>query len=154
MLHQVAQIHHYQCLRVRAYRSTFSTSSTQPVACDVPQVCAQYFFDDHIKQGHASAHELYCAAQHAGRVLPRLYLMVTCACCAMRASPEDASAYLQDLLEFCRGIQNPMRGLFLRSYLNTSVRSLLPDSSGMCHPSLPMCGGVSLQSSHTFAGRH
>jgi vacuolar protein sorting-associated protein 35 len=92
----------------------------------------QYFLDDQVASGAATHHELYVTAQHPGRVLPRLYLMVVAACCAMKAEPRLIPAYLSDLLEFCRGIQHPMRGLFLRSYLNTSVRSLLPDSSGAC----------------------
>lgn len=49
----------------------------------------------------------------------------------MKADPGLVSYYLGDLLDFVRGIQHPMRGLFLRSFLNTSVRGLLPDTSGM-----------------------
>jgi vacuolar protein sorting-associated protein 35 len=34
---------------------------------------------------------------------------------------------LKDLVEMCRGVQHPLRGLFLRYYLLTSTKELLPD---------------------------
>lgn len=57
--------------------------------------------------------------------------MIVCASCAIKHDPQTIATYLSDLLDFCKGIQNPMRGLFLRSFLNTSVRSLLPDVPGV-----------------------
>ena len=36
---------------------------------------------------------------------------------------------LKDLVEMCRGIQNPVSGLFLRSYLSQISRDKLPDIS-------------------------
>jgi vacuolar protein sorting-associated protein 35 len=89
----------------------------------------QYFLQDFVAQSGESYEDLYKMAQQPGRVLPRLYLMVTTACCAIRADPKQVSYYLNDLLEVCKGIQNPMRGLFLRSFLSSSVRALLPDTS-------------------------
>lgn len=89
----------------------------------------QFFLQDYVPQNDETFDDLYKMAQHPGRVLPRLYLMVATACCAMKAEPKEVSYYLNDLLEVCKGIQNPMRGLFLRSFLNTSVRGLLPDTS-------------------------
>ena len=98
----------------------------------------QYFLKDLVASGAATFPDLYITSQQPGRVLPRMYLMVTTACCAMEADPAAVSHYLGDLLDFVRGIQHPMRGLFLRSFLNTSVRGLLPDTSGArLGPSLP-----------------
>jgi vacuolar protein sorting-associated protein 35 len=34
---------------------------------------------------------------------------------------------LRDLVEMCRGVQHPTRGLFLRTYLNEMVKDKLPD---------------------------
>jgi len=34
---------------------------------------------------------------------------------------------IKDLVEMCRGVQHPLRGLFLRNYLLQSTRGLLPD---------------------------
>ena len=35
---------------------------------------------------------------------------------------------LKDLVEMCRGVQHPMRGLFLRNYLSQVSKNRLPDS--------------------------
>ena len=34
---------------------------------------------------------------------------------------------LRDLVEMCRGVQHPLRGLFLRNYLLQCTKNLLPD---------------------------
>ena len=35
---------------------------------------------------------------------------------------------LKDLVEMCRGVQHPLRGLFLRNYLLQCTKNLLPDT--------------------------
>lgn len=35
---------------------------------------------------------------------------------------------LKDLVEMCRGVQHPLRGLFLRNYLLQCTRNVLPDT--------------------------
>lgn len=35
----------------------------------------------------------------------------------------------QDLVEMCRGVQHPLRGLFLRNYLLQCTRNVLPDTT-------------------------
>ena len=35
---------------------------------------------------------------------------------------------MKDLVEMCRGVQHPLRGLFLRNYLLQCTRNVLPDS--------------------------
>ena len=35
---------------------------------------------------------------------------------------------LRDLVEMCRGVQHPLRGLFLRNYLLQCTRNVLPDA--------------------------
>jgi hypothetical protein len=39
-----------------------------------------------------------------------------------------AAAVLSDLVEMAKGVQHPMRGLFLRSYLTHVTRDKLPDA--------------------------
>lgn len=34
---------------------------------------------------------------------------------------------LKDMVEMCRGVQHPLRGLFLRNYLLQCTRNILPD---------------------------
>lgn len=98
---------------------------------------------------------LYDLVQHAGNVLPRLYLLVTVGAARARASREreekrrrrkkekntaaasnddddedldenepPAGAILADVAEMCRGVQHPVRGLFLRAYLLQATRGV------------------------------
>lgn len=46
---------------------------------------------------------------------------------AIRSKETPAKDVLQDLAELCTGVQNPMRGLFLRDYLSKMSRDKLPD---------------------------
>ncbi|PNW88440.1 hypothetical protein CHLRE_01g029650v5 [Chlamydomonas reinhardtii] len=85
------------------------------------------FFADERGKGRAYS-ELYELVQHAGNVLPRLYLMVAVGCLYIKsheASPRDV---LKDLVEMCKGVQHPTRGLFLRAYLCQRAKGLLPDT--------------------------
>ena len=61
--------------------------------------------------------ELYELVQHAGNVLPRLYLLLTVGSVYITSKEAAAKDILTDLVEMCRGVQHPMRGLFLRNYL-------------------------------------
>ena len=98
--------------------------------------------------------ELYETVQHAGNIIPRLFLLITVGAVYIRTkevrSPHrglclctvsgsftceggegrdqvPAKEILFDLVELCRGVQHPMRGLFLRHYLSTVSKDKLPD---------------------------
>jgi len=71
---------------------------------------------------------LYELVQHAGNVVPRLYLLCTVGACYIRSKEAPAKFLLQDMADMCKGVQHPTRGLFLRAYLVQSCRGLLPDS--------------------------
>lgn len=45
----------------------------------------------------------------------------------IKSKEAPAKDVLKDLVEMCRGIQHPLRGLFLRSYLSQVSRDKLPD---------------------------
>jgi hypothetical protein len=45
----------------------------------------------------------------------------------IKSKEAPAKDALKDLAEMCRGIQHPLRGLFLRSYLSQISRDKLPD---------------------------
>lgn len=45
----------------------------------------------------------------------------------IKSKEAPAKDVLKDLVEMCRGIQHPVRGLFLRSYLSQISRDKLPD---------------------------
>ncbi|KAH0474894.1 MAG: uncharacterized protein KVP18_003933 [Porospora cf. gigantea A] len=62
--------------------------------------------------------ELYEVVQHAGNVLPRLYMLATVASLPEEASPD----LLCDIIEMLKGVQHPMRGIFLRYYFFQCIR--------------------------------
>ncbi|GMJ07022.1 VPS35 homolog B [Hibiscus trionum] len=84
------------------------------------------FFKDDSKHG-VSVVDLYELVQHAGNVLPRLYLLCTVGSIYIKSKEAPAKEVLKDLGEMCRGVQHPIRGLFLRSYLAQISRDKLPD---------------------------
>ena len=82
------------------------------------------------KETHGrSAMELYELVQHAGNVLPRLYLLVCVGSVYVESGEGKAKDVLRDVAEMAKGCQHPVHGLFLRAYLAQTVkaRGLLPD---------------------------
>uniref|UniRef100_A0A2P2MB48 Vacuolar protein sorting-associated protein 35 n=1 Tax=Rhizophora mucronata TaxID=61149 RepID=A0A2P2MB48_RHIMU len=86
----------------------------------------ELFFKEETRRG-CSIVELYELVQHAGNILPRLYLLCTVGSVYIKSKEAPAKDVLKDLVEMCRGIQHPVRGLFLRSYLSQVSRDKLPD---------------------------
>eukprot|EP00268_Persea_americana_P018225 TRINITY_DN1902_c0_g1_i3.p1 TRINITY_DN1902_c0_g1~~TRINITY_DN1902_c0_g1_i3.p1 ORF type:complete len:790 (+),score=145.59 TRINITY_DN1902_c0_g1_i3:289-2658(+) len=86
----------------------------------------EMFFKEETKRG-CSVIDLYELVQHAGNILPRLYLLCTVGSVYIKSKEAPAKDVLKDLVEMCRGIQHPVRGLFLRSYLAQISRDKLPD---------------------------
>jgi len=71
--------------------------------------------------------ELYELVQYAGNILPRLYLLITVGSVYIKLREAPAKDVLRDLVEMCRGVQHPTRGLFLRFYLSEMLKDKLPD---------------------------
>ena len=71
--------------------------------------------------------ELYEQVQSCGMVLPRLYLLITVGSVYIKSRQAPAKDILKDLVEMSKGVQHPMRGLFLRNYLSHIARDKLPD---------------------------
>ncbi|KAJ9172642.1 hypothetical protein P3X46_015856 [Hevea brasiliensis] len=86
----------------------------------------EMFFKEETRRG-CSIIDLYELVQHAGNILPRLYLLCTVGSVYIKSKEAPAKDVLKDLVEMCRGIQHPVRGLFLRSYLSQVSRDKLPD---------------------------
>ena len=74
------------------------------------------FFADKSRHGRKLT-ELYESVQHAGNILPRLYLLVTVGVAYIESKEAPGTEILRDLAELCKGVQHPIRGLFLRYYL-------------------------------------
>ncbi|CAN6845450.1 unnamed protein product, partial [Brassica oleracea] len=89
--------------------------------------------------------DLYELVQHAGNILPRIfifdhlivsiisyrlglqYLLCTVGSVYIKSKQAPSKDVLKDLVEMCRGVQHPIRGLFLRSYLTQVSRDKLPE---------------------------
>jgi vacuolar protein sorting-associated protein 35 len=85
------------------------------------------YFLDEWKKG-SSIFDLYEHVQHANNIVPRLYLLVTVGSVYIKSEEAPAKDVLKDLVEMCRGVQHPMRGLFLRDYLSKLSKDKLPDT--------------------------
>ncbi|KAJ1527070.1 hypothetical protein ONE63_008611 [Megalurothrips usitatus] len=72
--------------------------------------------------------DLYELVQYAGNIVPRLYLLITVGLVYIKTNSCLKRDLLRDLVEMCRGVQHPLRGLFLRNYLLQVTRNILPDN--------------------------
>lgn len=55
------------------------------------------------------------------------YLLITVGVVYIKCNEFSRKDILKDLVEMCRGVQHPLRGLFLRNYLLQCTRNILPD---------------------------
>ncbi|CAG0880651.1 unnamed protein product [Darwinula stevensoni] len=65
------------------------------------------------------------------------YLLITVGLVYIKTNQQSRRDILRDLVEMCRGVQHPLRGLFLRNYLLQVTRNVLPDvddTSGLSTP--------------------
>jgi vacuolar protein sorting-associated protein 35 len=84
-----------------------------------------YLVDEFQKGRQVS--DLYELVQYAGNIVPRLYLLITVGLVYIKTKPVLCRDVLKDMVEMCRGVQHPLRGLFLRNYLLQCTRNVLPD---------------------------
>ena len=77
--------------------------------------------------------DLYEVVQYVSTIIPRLYLLITVGTVYIKINEYSRKIILRDLVEMCRGVQHPLRGLFLRNYLLQCTKNLLPDVA----PGLP-----------------
>jgi len=56
------------------------------------------------------------------------YLLVTVGSVYIKSKLAPAKEVLKDLVEMCRGVQHPTRGLFLRTYLSEMTKDKLPEA--------------------------
>lgn len=86
---------------------------------------------DEFQKGRKVA-DLYELVQYAGNIVPRLYLLITVGLVYIKSNTALRRDLLKDLVEMCRGVQHPLRGLFLRNYLLQCTRNVLPDVPAPC----------------------
>jgi len=80
--------------------------------------------------------DLYELVQYAGNIIPRLYLLITVGAVYIETKEAPTREILVDMVEMCRGVQHPTRGLFLRNYLSQLIKNQLPDVSKTTYASL------------------
>ena len=59
------------------------------------------------------------------------YLLITVGTVYIKFGEVSKKDILKDLVEMCRGVQHPLRGLFLRNFLLQSTKGHLPDAEDM-----------------------
>ncbi|KAL8763747.1 MAG: hypothetical protein Q9184_000539 [Pyrenodesmia sp. 2 TL-2023] len=86
----------------------------------------------YLRESHPVNHlaDLYELVQYAGNIVPRLYLMVTVGTVYMGIEDAPVKEIMKDMMEMSRGVQHPIRGLFLRYYLSGQARESLPTGGG------------------------
>ncbi|KAK2750980.1 Vacuolar protein sorting-associated protein 35 [Myotisia sp. PD_48] len=87
---------------------------------------------DYLRESHPVNHlaDLYELVQYAGNIVPRLYLMITVGTVYMSIPDAPVKEIMKDMMEMSRGVQHPIRGLFLRYYLSGQARDQLPTGTG------------------------
>ncbi|RBR20662.1 uncharacterized protein FIESC28_05179 [Fusarium coffeatum] len=82
----------------------------------------------HLRENHPVNHlaDLYELVQYAGNIVPRLYLMITVGTAYMAIEDAPVKELMKDMMDMSRGVQHPIRGLFLRYYLSGQARDYLP----------------------------
>ena len=86
----------------------------------------------YLRESHPVNHlaDLYELVQYAGNIVPRLYLMITVGTVYMGIEDAPVKEIMKDMMEMSRGVQHPIRGLFLRYYLSGQARDSLPAGHG------------------------
>lgn len=86
----------------------------------------------HLRENHPVNHlaDLYELVQYAGNIVPRLYLMITVGTAYMAIEGAPVKELMKDMMDMSRGVQHPIRGLFLRYYLSGQARDFLPTGDG------------------------
>lgn len=84
------------------------------------------FIEEH-KQGRKLS-DLYESVQQASGVLQRLYLLILVGSARIQTKEAKAKEIIQDLIEMVKGIQHPLRGLFLRYFMLKKLKDKLPDT--------------------------
>ena len=86
---------------------------------------------EYLRDSHPVNHlaDLYELVQYAGNIIPRLYLMITVGTVYMGVEDAPVKEIMKDMMEMSRGVQHPIRGLFLRYYLLGQARDNLPSGT-------------------------
>ena len=97
------------------------------VIFDQMQSVEQYFREE-LKRGR-SISDLYESVQQAANIIPRIYLLITVGSIYIESGEVQAKQIIFDILQMIKGVQNPLRGLFLRYFCLKMLKDKLPDTN-------------------------
>lgn len=80
-----------------------------------------------LQRNGRSMSSIYEQVQSCVNVVPRMYLLCCVGGVLITSQEAPAKDILIDMVEIIKGVQHPMRGLFLRNYLTQVTKSRLPD---------------------------
>lgn len=80
-----------------------------------------------LQRAGASMVAIYEQVQSCAHIVPRIYMMICVGGVYISSLEAPAKDILTDLVEMVKGVQHPMRGLFLRNYLTQTSKNRLPD---------------------------
>ncbi|KPI89553.1 vacuolar sorting-associated-like protein [Leptomonas seymouri] len=95
----------------------------------VMEVFAAYL-EDTYRAGQHTLEDIYEQVQYCGYIVPRLYLLTAAGAVYIKVGEQPALEIMRDLVEMCKGVQHPTRGLFLRHFLLTMMKGKLPGDPG------------------------
>ncbi|GKT35079.1 Vacuolar protein sorting-associated protein 35B [Aduncisulcus paluster] len=72
--------------------------------------------------------QIYELVQRAASLIPRLYLLIVAGVVLIETDSVPKVEVLTDIIDMMKGVQNPIRGLFLREFFNRMVKRVLPDA--------------------------
>ncbi|KAG5479756.1 hypothetical protein LSCM4_05763 [Leishmania orientalis] len=84
------------------------------------------YLEDENRAKRHTLEEMYERVQFCGYIVPRLYLLIAAGAVYITAGDQPALEIARDLVEMCKGVQHPTRGLFLRHFLLTMMKGKLP----------------------------
>ena len=88
------------------------------------------FFQEEITRGR-KVRDVYDSVQQAINLIPRMYLMIAAGALVMENEPKSSGEIIFDLLGMVKGVQNPIRGLFVRYFLLKIIKDKLPDKDNV-----------------------
>ena len=71
--------------------------------------------------------KIYEQVQYTESIIPRLYLICIVGSVYILSSETSTITILDDLFDMIKGIQSPLRGLFIRHFLVTMIKAKLPN---------------------------
>lgn len=81
-----------------------------------------------IENSNEELSEFYDDVQMELFTVPRMYMLILVGSVALKKKVDSVVNIVQDLHEMCRSVQHPIRGMFVRYYLITTLKTLIPNS--------------------------